>query len=679
VVVTPFKGIFNEVDTKKFRVPSKQPSQCTNYRMLLPHYISSTMAPPNSKQQSAAASTRDHKAAKKRKRPEQQLYGMDLPQIPGIPIEILPMHVQALKVCSIYFRRHAATEIVLPYPSTENTESENNAVEGSAQRMYRQEMQASAASSSSVMEALFHRIEHGAAQAEALTDTGRERRECWQQKEQAVTTWLQAIHRWIRDNNKHRCSGPPQEQQPRGTNDAGVPVVAVLKHLLKVAMEHRKVNVQRAATHMASYLLRKSSDGRRWLLDEAADSMLLSWMDAVSSHNDNNTTTEAELILVRLWQRESYLLLHHLESEAYSDLYPTLAVAVQRFQQLCPAAARGSTTEVPVVPEDATARSMAERRTIRDLALRHAATEEGRVRKLMARAHACTDILVPRVTDDLLFCSTAITTKPSSGGGVPKQYNAVNAPDNDGDDDDDDGVDWEDGWENENNAVAQEHDVPVETTAVSHAMAVEHTLAAMASAGGLQGGELQVDFAKPEETLNGHSHSEAIYEQARQRLQKVVDILESRHMPRLSSWVDCLMQADGLVVVPQIQQDAATGSSTIAAPQALVSMPPSQFQRRNEVLRRMLNLKREVASVLSSAKRLGLDSGDSAAEAATTAKAVNRRPRAVATATHLASTLQRRNQSLEVNISRRQQVATRAPKDITHQRSNRIQIKYRKD
>ena len=147
---------------------------------------------------------------KKRKRhPSDQQHGIDLPQIPGIPIEILPLHVQAVKLCSAFVRRHADKEAVLPYTVDNVYKDEDDDVRGSEQTNDRL---CDATSASSVMDTLFHRIEQGAAQAEAQTDTGRDRRESLRQKEQAVTSWLQAIHRWIKDNNRHRDS--PEEQKP---------------------------------------------------------------------------------------------------------------------------------------------------------------------------------------------------------------------------------------------------------------------------------------------------------------------------------------------------------------------------------------------------------------------------------------------------------------------------------
>jgi hypothetical protein len=75
--------------------------------------------------------------------------------------------------------------------------------------------------------------------------------------------------------------------------------------------------------------------------------------------------------------------------------------------------------------------------------------------------------------------------------------------------DEEEDVDWEDGWENiEDRSVIER-----ETTEDSHAVAVEHTLAAMKSAGGLTGGELEIDFAQPHTELANHNdaiRSEAI-------------------------------------------------------------------------------------------------------------------------------------------------------------------------
>lgn len=639
-----------------------------------------------SKQQpgDAAAAAAAKAAGKKRKRPEQQQQGINLPRIPGIPIEILPLHVQAFKVCSAFFRRHAAAQVVPPFAALDSSSSRRRGDELLAQR----ESNAASlgASASSVMDVLFHRIERGASQADAQTDSGRERRESLLQMDHTVASWLQVIHRWVRDNNKrqnHRDSQQDQQQHQESPSK-DVMLVSVLQHLLKVVVEHRKIHVKRAATHMMGHLLDKSSDCRRWFIEEAEDRAMLAWMDSVSSSNAGVDSTEAAVGL-GLWQRESFLLLHHLNSKV-SDLYPTLIVALQRFQQLCPTAARetdavadGASLSVAGASSSSSC-SMVERRKVRDVAMLHAETESRRVRKLIARAHACTDILVPRMGIDAahgVMRSGAETTKPNSSianGDVGEAK--ADHPDGivNSDEEDEDHVEWEDGWENEEKPAVTESETPE----VPHAISVENTLAAMRFSGGLTGGEVEIDFSQQQMELVNHqteTHVEESLKLARQRLQQVVLLLEQRHMPRLSSWVDCLTQADSLVEVPEEQQNAAVGVGAVAPSLALISMPPSKIQLRNEVLRRMLDLKREVARVLSSAKRLGLESGVGGVGTGVPNAVAASRPRTITTMNR-SSSLQSRHKSLEVSVSRRR--VAKAPTDIAHKR-NRIQIKYRKD
>ena len=134
---------------------------------------------------------------------------------------------------------------------------------------------------------------------------------------------------------------------------------------------------ERAGLHLAARLLAKSADARQWWVEH-----LLKWTDAVAGNSDV------------MFQREAIMLLEYL-NKSFGDVYPTLNIGLQRLEQLCPDA----TTSVPVV--DTELQSVAERRKLRDLALEKADAEEAAIRKLLDRAQACLDALVPRLGEPM--------------------------------------------------------------------------------------------------------------------------------------------------------------------------------------------------------------------------------------------------------------------------------------
>jgi hypothetical protein len=136
-----------------------------------------------------------------------------------------------------------------------------------------------------------------------------------QKHQGGLEAWLNTIHRYVRNNRRQdkKASRFP---------------VAVLQHLWHVGLDHKRWSIRRCSTlFLAGKLLEKSADCRKWWLEDDSRN-LVEWMDAVLSEE------ETEAPVKRLWQREVYEMLIHLESKGYGDYYPTLSVAVQRFQQL---------------------------------------------------------------------------------------------------------------------------------------------------------------------------------------------------------------------------------------------------------------------------------------------------------------------------------------------------------
>jgi hypothetical protein len=165
----------------------------------------------------------------------------------------------------------------------------------------------------------------------------------------------------------------------------------------------------------------------------------------------------------------------------------------------------------------------------------------------------------------------------------------------------------------------------------------------MASAGGFRGGAMEINLARNE---NCEDSTDVVDENARKVLQKTVRSIKSQHMKRLSFWVDALIKADGLVL---------NGKS-------LVVMSVDESRKRGELLHRLLDKKRTLASILASATRLGIywDAGD-------TNTPVPRPPSAVS------NLPPQRQRAVLAAVAKR-----RSDSKAAGRRSTKLQIKYRK-
>jgi hypothetical protein len=354
----------------------------------------------------------------------------------------------------------------------------------------------------------------------------------------------------------------------------------------------------------------------------------------------------------QIWflQYESYHLLQCLHND-YGHFYPTLTIAIQRFHLHGPigvmskhpnrtitTATRMTTT---MTSTSTGPHSMVDWRHLRDDAIQNIDIAECRIQNLLQRALVCLDTLVPR----WMAQETTATTAPSSTRNQPTTPKNATTTNMDTEDDD---IDWEDGCSDpgggdndaavpsiESSLVATTATTITTTPAISHLQAVEHTMATMKSIRGvllLPEDELAIDFSRTDTLLNnttdphsshtacmdpGSSCIEPLAYGTRMKLQKVVQVLQNKHMVRLSLWIDGLSQADHLVskVVATTTVPSSTKHSkmtkllsatqpTIAIP--LVRMTPSQIQHQTIVLHRLRELKEQVASILTSASRLGI-------------------------------------------------------------------------
>jgi len=403
-------------------------------------------------------------------------------------------------------------------------------------------------------------------------------------------SWLSAVKRKAKECHKGSSTVP----------------LSCFRYLWDLSQEHSRVAVRRASLNLFGCLLSKSSECR---MHVSSEDILLKYVTCVVEAKNVKASSEKQ---VSCWQEEALDWFTYL-SESYGDFYPKFRVARQFLQQRC-----SSSMET----QGNLGINMPDLRRIRDIAMQYGDREIVKVDKLIRRAHQCLDVLVPRM---------GVVVEREAAAAVPK--GAGDAADNDSDDDD---IDWEDGDEEFDEGNTEEH-----------ADAVERTLAAMASSGGLQGGHIEIHLESKEE--DQEDSPDAMDENTHKLLQKTVQSIESRHMKRLSSWVNALIKADGLVL--------NEGKS-------LVVMPADVARSRGYLLQKLLDRKQTLASILASAAKLGIavDSGAAVAPSDDTLQ-----PAAVAT-----NIPPPRQTAVLATAARR-----RYDNKVSRRRSNKLQIKYR--
>ena len=416
------------------------------------------------------------------------------------------------------------------------------------------------------------------------------RRKLLERMEQDRTSWLNAVKRRVKD-----CHNGGSNTVP----------LSCFRYLWDLGQGHGRVAVRRASLNLCGILLDKSSECRMFV---SADETLFKWVTCVVEAK--NVTSEAQ---VPCWQAEALEWLKHL-SETYGDLYPKFRVAQQFLQQRCTASMDS------VLTEGNSGATMPDLRRLRDIVMKYGGREIAKVDKLIQRAHKSLDVLVPRMS---------VAVDCGEVASVPRGTTETVDEENNSDDDD---IDWEDGDE-----------VFDEATVEDHAEAVERTLAAMASAGGLQGGAMEINLELKEDD---DEKPNAMDENAHKLLQKMVKLIETRHMKRLSSWVDALIKSDELILNEK----------------SLVLMSADVAKKRGDLLQKLLDRKQALANILASAAKLGVcvDSSISVAPSNTL------RPAAM-------SNIPPARQSAILATAARHRYDSK----VSRRRSTKLQIKYR--
>lgn len=439
--------------------------------------------------------------------------------------------------------------------------------------------------SSSIVDSILNRM--------ASSDEEKSIRKRRERMEEDRQSWLNAVKRKAKE-----CHNGGSNTVP----------LSCFRYLWDLGQQHTRVAVRRASLNLCGSLLLKSSECRIYV---SSDETLFTWVTCVVEAKNVKASSEKQ---VSCWQAEALEWLRHL-SEAHGDLYPKLRVAQQFLQQRC-------SSLINIVTEGNSGATMPDLRRIRDIAMKYGDREIEKVDKLIHRAHKCLDVLVPRMG--------LTVERDEREATVPMDSAVTPAADDDSDDDD---IEWEDADEEFEEKAGEDH-----------TKAVERTLAAMASYGGLQGGHIEINLESKEDE---DESPEAMDETAVELLQKTVQSIEARHMKRLSSWVDAMIKADGLVLNEK----------------SLVIVSADVAQKRGDLLHKLLDRKQALANILASAAKLGI-TVDSGAHVAPSDDA----PQAAAAS----NVLPPRQSALLATAARRRYDNKRA-----RRRSNKLQIKFR--
>eukprot|EP00977_Amphora_coffeiformis_P015267 scaffold4484_cov170-Amphora_coffeaeformis.AAC.7 len=468
-------------------------------------------------------------------------YGIDLPEIPGLPVQVIPLHVFALRKTGAFFRKDASESTVKPFLSSEeddDAEMQTNEAQNSASAA------ATSATTASVVDTLMHRVDQAATAETRNSYQERQRKIRLNECRDAIKSWLEALRREMKDRK------------------SGTVLVAAIEHLWGFLEEAKeKVSIRRTCLHLAGHLLEKSAELRRWFLEKS--NRLGKWTEMLVNTQQQRETNNNTVY--RLFQREGFMLLQHLDGMGYSDVYPRLRVAMQRLEQQFPS------IKQDVSSESVAATSMSELRKIRDIALQHSEKEQTVVRRLLDRSDRCMKILVPRFGEDSLRTGEDAVEEKKTGHD---------------DSDNDDDIDWEDGIVGDVNDGVDSRS-GAEEQKESHADAVERTLAVMQTAAQMRAGQLEIAF---DATTEANAVVTLEMTQAKEKLGLYTKKLRDRHVERLGQWIDALTRADNLIMTED------NGS--------LLQMESDARQRRRNILESALQLKAQVSSCLSSAQRL---------------------------------------------------------------------------
>lgn len=563
-------------------------------------YYNASMPPTNKSREGPS---------RKRKRNQRMLIpgvpNLEYPKISGIPVDVVPGFIETVRLGTKFFARyhHPCWDV-----SGEQQSSSQTSANGHAPQ---------------VLDALMNRMEAATSTRTTAEEVLEQRRQAFAE---ATERWLATTKRFVRKPSPTTQSNEPQDptlpsqstdqENANSSTRISVPYASFL-YLWDLQQTHTRVAVRRAALYLTGLLWQRSKDCR-WHLDQ--DQHLDEWMknaifmkgsEATAAASDSNDQTVAYL------QVEAHHWLTYLIDQGYGRVYPKIGVAAQRLRQQCPhisttsmeglgraitinstaSSSTMSTTQRP--PKHS---SMVVWRQLRDIALQHGKKEAKRIQNWIDQAYDALDILVPRLGLELVSTTKQPTPneeQQNNRGATAKESGATDDGVEEEDDEEEDDIDWEDGgmgdeqFDDGTNLVQPNFE---------HLSAVERTLAAMESAGGLRGGGLEIDLRpnsqkeeEEAEDLAPKKGEKEAREAALATLEKCVMALGKTHRPRLDGWLEGLQHADHL-------------KSPVKGQGSLVSLPTDVVRRRRRLFQTLSELQESIGRVVEAASKLGMES-----------------------------------------------------------------------
>ena len=365
------------------------------------------------------------------------------------------------------------------------------------------------------------------------------------------------------------------------------------KFLIDMVQDAKCKSLLRRASLRVIHILLQSSRVCRDFFAGPQDFMLTSYVSTIADINTQIQRSHSQTLEViegkeadsvdrhsMKLKHEAVELLVDLENN-HSHSYPKLAVALKILREQ-----KGFIISYNRLPkkanhvesslvEDPGSKNIMQLRQIRDTALKLGANECARIQKLLQITQKCFDALVPRIAD--FNSEITLENKHNNSDQTPPKDN-----------EDENSIDWEDGFESEDDNRDCGDD---------HVAAVESTLAVMESTRATLNGGISVDFGVRDE---GSNHTSKILTSNKITLNKLVTRLSKQKL-RLEIWIDGLKFADNMVEKKSYHQ-TSTNSRPVQMP--LILLPVSKRQLRGYMLKKLMDVNHDIIGVLNSAAKL---------------------------------------------------------------------------
>eukprot|EP00979_Chaetoceros_neogracilis_P017605 scaffold10260_cov266-Chaetoceros_neogracile.AAC.18 len=301
-----------------------------------------------------------------------------------------------------------------------------------------------------------------------------------------------------------------------------------------------------------------------------------------------------------VYQKEGLKMIKDL-SKRFRSIEPTLVIAGRYLEEQKGISLVAGTNSALKRKTNA---GMIELRRTRDVALKFADIEAGRIRKLLGKVDSCFDVLVQRFGHRSASIDKVLPAQVKDETEDGKGTDLLIVEEEDQSDDED--IGWEDGDNKDSESVQSDNDE-------DHLCRVERTLSVMKQTGALQNdGTLDVTFGVQSNHTSPAPSSEDIDTnhttlKARELLSKCLRKLSKRHS-RISLWIDALVSADNMIDSNRIR--ATIQSTDMDESQVRVSsviiLPESIRNKKPLIMKALTDCKSAISTAFLAAAKIGI-------------------------------------------------------------------------